>query len=99
MLIVRKALTSKEDVKNDISANRERCLTLINELKSNKSKIQALRCATDYDKWVEECEQVVKRDFTENFSENLYKYITMNATYDKAFWEQLALRKDLLIQV
>jgi hypothetical protein len=23
----------------------------------------------------------------------------MNATYDRLFWEQLALRKDLLIQV
>lgn len=41
----------------------------------------------------------MKRDFTENFSLYLFKYITMNAVYDKTFWQQLALRKDLLIKV
>ena len=74
-------------------------MALIEQLRSNKASVEDLHCAKEYERWVEDCEAVLKRDFTENFSEWLFKYITLNASYDRHFWEQLALRKDLFTRV
>jgi hypothetical protein len=50
----------------------------------------------DYDDKIEECEFVIKKDFTESFTEEMSNYISGVAEYKQDFWLKMAGYPDLL---
>lgn len=57
---------------------------------------QLICLSEDYDSNIEECEFLIKKDFTESFNEAVFEYVTGATQYKQEFWSKLAGYHDLL---
>lgn len=88
--------TAKTMIKGSIHHNKDSCVDIIKQLRENKEDMLKLQCMEDYDDKVEECEFVIKKDFTENFTEDVCAYLSGGMAETADFWGRLENHHDLL---